>query len=520
MIFRYCVVSNGFDKMKNEAFLCLFFTFVCAEGFSAEKKSNPNVIFIYADDMGRGMLSYYGQKYISTPNIDRLFSEGTCFSNAYGCMFSAPARASLLTGYPDVRIDKWHKSNGGQLFQANTYDKLEQIERKIDEKRVKLPVGDLYLPQVFKKAGYITGQIGKLEWGSTTTRKEMREHGWDYYYGFLDHNRCHGYYPPFLFENDSIIFIKGNTHVDCAKTYESETPENYQKRWNMTGKTVYSQNLFLHKIIEFIHAHRNEPFFLFHSTTLPHGPVSIPAVHLEVKNNPELTEIEKEYASMVKMLDEHIGIIFDELEKLNLLDNTLIVFSVDNGHEIYYQNGNRCRKGPVRDMYGNAFDSWNYPFRSELAGDYFDGNNGMSGKKWSNLEGGVRVPLVFRWPSKIKMDRIVEQVVANYDLLPTFAEMLNVKLPIPKDGESLMPILFGLQDTLPIKRYVYIDSYEGPCIIDSDGWKLIYNKQYKEFRLFFLPDDYKEEKDLSRKYPMIVVNLKKQLEKELSLIDR
>lgn len=505
---RNCISSKT-------SFLCVSLLSATLPGIAKNKQAQPNVVFIYADDLGRGMLSHYGQKFISTPNIDRLFKEGTAFEYAYGCMFSAPARASMLTGYHDIHTQKWNISQGGRLADIKGYEDLEQIERELDSSRIELPTGDLLLPQVFKQAGYVTGQVGKLDWGFTATRRQMREHGWDYYCGYLDHQRAHFFYPSFLFENDSILPIPLNTHPTEGRGFENESPKTYEKRWNMEGKVVYSQNLFLEKMLGFIRRHQNEPFFLFHSTQLPHGPVAIPEIHPEVRDNKELSELEKEYASMVKMLDEHIGILLAELEKLHLFDNTIVIFSSDNGHETYYSVENRCRKSPNRDMKGNKFDAWDYPYRSDLTGDYLDGNNGMSGKKWMNWEGSVRVPLVFRWPSGIKKGRTVNQTAANYDLLPTFADLLKVNLTTPKDGVSLLPILLKGKKRLPDMRYVYVSSNDGPMIVDSDGWKLRYNKKLDKFRLHYLPDDYKEEKILNEKYPEVLFRLKTQLENEI-----
>lgn len=503
--------------MKNTHLFTLVFlnTLPFARNLSAQDAQRPNVILIYADDLGRGMLSYYGQKYISTPNIDRLFHEGTCFSQAYGCMYSAPARASLLTGYHDCRTDKWNISKGGQFKPTNTIDKVEVVEEKLNAERVRLPKGDLTLPLVFKQAGYVTGEVGKIDWGFAATRQQVRENGWDYYYGYLDHQRCHGYYPPFLFENDSIVHIEGNTLETCGKAYEKESPENYINRWDMTGKKVYSQHLFLDKMLQFIREHKDTPFFLYHPTQLPHGPVSVPEVHPEVKNNPELSEIEKEYASMVKMLDDHVGVLLKELEQLGLLENTIFIFTVDNGHETYYTNGNRVMKSPVRDMDGRPFDAWDYPYTSERTGDRFDGNNGFTGKKWMNWEGGIRIPLVFSWPGKIKAGKTSDQVVTNYDLLPTFADMLGVELPYAKDGESILPVLTGGEEILPSFRYIYLNSNEGPAIIDSDGWKLRYNRKLNRYRLHYIPGDYREERILNEEYPQIVNRLKQQLKKEI-----
>lgn len=487
-----------------------------ANAHPVEQKQLPNVVFVYADDMGRGMLSHYGQQLITTPNIDRLFAEGTSFNNAYGCMFSAPARASMLTGYNDCRHDKWFIEKGGLFRRADIKEAIDSVETVINSRIVKLPAQDLLLPQVFKEAGYVTGEIGKLDWGFTVSRQEIKDHGWDYYYGYLDHVRCHGYYPPFLFENGEIVKIPGNTHVNCAKAFETETPANYKKRWDMTGKAVYSQNLFINKAVDFIRKNKNHPFFLYHPTQLPHGPVAIPAVDPEIKDNPNLSELEKEYASMVKMLDNNVGVLVAELDRLGILENTIFIFSADNGHETYYTTGNRCRKGPARDTEGKRFDDWNYRYTSKRTGDRFNGNSGLTGKKWSNLEGGVRVPLVFRWPNKIKSNKQSKQLVSNYDLITTFADLLGVELPIKKDGISILSILENKCDKLSTMRYVCVNSPIGPAVIDSDGWKMIYNKKLKIARLYYLPEDQCELVDQMGKHPKVEQRLMHEVQKILN----
>ena len=471
----------------------------------------PNVVFIYADDMGRGMLSHFGQKIISTPHIDRIFQEGTGFEYAYGCMYSAPSRASMLTGYHDCRKDKWRIPRGGQLQEADTMEKWDSVENKVNAAHIELPPGDDYLPQIFKKAGYVTGQFGKLEWGFTATRKQMRTHGWDEYCGYLDHQRAHFYYPRFLYENDSIVYFPENHHPTSGRGFESESPENYRKRWDMTGKVTYSQGIFLDRIIHFIRKHKSEPFFLYHPTQLPHGPVAIKEVHPSVKNRTDLSEIEKEYASMVLKLDEHVGIILAELEKQGLLENTIIIFSADNGHETYYTNGKRCRKSPNRSMDNRKFDAWDFPYTSERTGDRFDGNDGMSGKKWMNWEGSVRVPLTLMWKGHIPAGRMSEQVVSHYDLLPTLADLLQVKLQTKKDGVSLLPVLVGGQERLNEERYVLLNAPEGPAVVSSNHWKLRYNRKRKEYRLHYLPEDYKEETILNALHPDRLNQLKEVL---------
>ncbi|MFV0585572.1 MAG: sulfatase-like hydrolase/transferase [Parabacteroides gordonii] len=468
----------------------------------------PNVIFIYADDMGKGMISAYGQRQFTTPNIDALIARGTSFDRAYGCMLSAPARASLLTGYHDCRRDKWAISGGGRYIPiTDDFSLIPEIEKDIDAGDIALKEGDYYLPQVFKQAGYVTAEVGKLEWGFTATRKQMREHGWDYYYGYLDHVRCHGFYPPFLFDNGEIVSIAGNTYRNCAKSMERESEAACRERWDRNGKAVYSQDLFLDKILTFIRENKNNPFFLFHPTQLPHGPVAIPAVHPELANNPNLTLLEKEYGSMVKMLDDHIGIIMSELRKLGLDKKTIIIFSADNGHELYYSQTGRCEK-PYKNMQtGELFDDYERKYYSDPGGDIFNGNAGMAGLKRSNLDGGVHIPLVFYGEGLVPVAQRREDLVSNYDLLPTIADMLNVSLPVGKDGISYRTALLAGEHIDP-KRYVVYGSNLGPGIVTNEGWKLRYCKKQGVYELYNLLDDPQERKNLIDKYPEKAEELK------------
>lgn len=477
------------------------------------QQSRPNVIMIYADDMGKGMLSVYGQRHFTTPNIDRLVEQGTSFSRAYGCMLSAPARASLLTGYHDCHTDKWSITRGSKYIGSYGADTsaVAAAERAIDNADRVLPEGDLYLAEVFKKAGYYTAQIGKLEYGFTATRRQMHRHGWDYWYGYLDHVRCHGYYPPFLFDRDSIVLVEGNTRANCGKTIEPESAAAFADRHDMSGKVHYSQDLFDQKITDYIRSHKSEPFFLFHPTQLPHGPVAVPAVYPELEADPDLTPIEKEYASMVKRLDETVGAIMQCLQDEGIADRTVIIFASDNGHEIYYSQQGRCEK-PYRNMVsGERFDDYRDKYRSSLSGDRFDGNMGMAGLKRSNLDGGAHIPLVIYMPSRAP--RRCDQLVSLYDLVPTFADMFDVGIKATKDGVSILPLI-GVDGRLSESRYVVCSSYIGPSIVDNSGWKLRHYAPANRFELYNLNDDPQEFNELSDKYPEQVERLKKILIEE------
>lgn len=461
--------------------------------YSIQKK--PNIILIYADDLGRGLLSSEGQQIIKTPNIDKLAKEGMRFENAYGSMFCAPARASLIKGYHDAHGGKWNITSGGAYMNISRGTlSQEEIESKINAQLDQVPDGEIFLPEVFNQAGYTTGEVGKLEWGFSTTHAQMERHGWDYYYGYLDHVRCHGFYPPFLFENGNLITIEGNKHINCGKSLEPETQEAFDKRWDMDGKSTYSQDLFLDKILNFIRANKDQPFFLYHPTQLPHGPVSIPKVAQEFKNDARLTQIEKEYASMVKMLDDHVGVIMNELKQLEIDDNTLVIFTSDNGHEIYYSQEGRILK-PIRNMQTGAFfDNINTKYYSEIAGDVFDGNDGMAGIKRSNWEGGARVPLIARWPGMIKPGASSNALVTNYDFMATMADLVGFQLPKEKDGISYLPALLGIENDT--HQHIVYSSFMGPAVVTKDGWKLRHFAKEDIFQLYYLPQDYKEENNI------------------------
>ncbi len=464
---------------------------------STDQESLPNVVFIYADDLGRGLLSSEGQKIIKTPNIDKLSAMGVRFENAYGSMFCAPARASLLTGYHDCQTDKWKIAAGGvykKLSQNKTLDNAS-IQQALDEQYGAIPEEEVFLAEVFQKAGYVTGQFGKLDWGFSTTHNQLKRHGWDYYYGYYDHVRCHGFYPPFLFENGKQLNIEGNTHADCGKTSERDENGGYEDRWNREGKKHYSQNLILDKLLAFIRDHRDDNFFLYHPTQLPHGPSVIPEIHKDFVNRPDLTEIEKTYASMVKMLDDHVGIIVEELQQLDLLDNTILVFSSDNGHEIYYPSDGKLIKPATKNIRGENIDNIHTKYYSETAVDVFDGNDGMAGIKRSNWEGGVRVPLIYYWKDKMEGGRTVDQLVANYDMMATWADFLNIQLPEDKHSQSYLPELLGNENPMS-RTYTVYASFMGAALVTNDGWKLRHYAPEDLFQLYYLPDDYREEKDL------------------------
>ncbi len=471
----------------------------------------PNIIYVYADDLGRGMLSCYGQQHFKTPNIDNLALNGVRFERAYGCAFCAPARASLISGIHDCHAGRWTFSSGGVYEQLGVTKTYEEISQLIDNTGyVDIPNTE-FLPHIVKKDGYFAGQIGKLEWGFATTDADIRKHGWDYHYGYYDHQQCHGFYPPFLFEDGKVVDIDGNTHPNCGLTLNCESEESRRIRYDMTGKKKYSQDLFNEKIVEFIHKHKDEPFFLYHPSQLPHGPISVPDIHPGVADCTELSLYEKEYASMVLRLDDTVGIITDTLKELGLLEDTLIFFSSDNGHELYYvEDGRGCARESV--ITGKVFDEIEAHFNTKESNDIFNGNSGLKGKKRSNSEGGVRVPLIACQLGKTPKGVVSNKLVSNYDLMPTLAELVGTEMPLGKDGVSYYSELVGEQSKG--HDYVVYGSHKGPGLTMRDGWKIRYLMSVKRFELYKVTEDYAEEKNLADEYPEKLRELAQLLLKE------
>ncbi|NLF40214.1 sulfatase-like hydrolase/transferase [bacterium] len=473
----------------------------------------PNVIFILADDLGRGMLSCYGQKHFQTPNIDRLSTGGARFTTAYGCSFCAPSRASLLTGMHDCHRGGWTYTRGG-IYRRVTDGRmtLDEVSELIHTISLNPERHETFLAQIPRQAGYVTAQIGKLEWGFATTDREVRRHGWDYHYGYYDHVDCHGFYPPYLFENGRQIAIPGNTRADCGKAPErDETSAQREERWDRRGRAVYSQDLFDEKILAFLREHRDRPFFLYHPSQLPHGPIIIPEVHPAVRDNPELTQYEKEYASMVLRLDHTVGLILDEIDRLGIADSTMVVFCSDNGHAVYYRHEGRCSS--TRDLRtGIPYDGVETKFYSDRGGDVFDGNDGMAGLKFSNWEGGVRIPFLVRWPGVVEPGRVSDRLIATYDFLPTLADVAGIECPPGKDGVSYMDELRGGSGRGRGAPVIFA-SGKGPALVTDDGWKLKFVSMPRRnlYQLFHLRGDYREECNCVFEHRLRVEELGRQL---------
>ena len=493
-------------------FLFLFLVAGCLQSHSASPRQ-PNIVFIYADDLGMGMLGCYGQQIVKTPNIDRLADQGITFTRVYSSQYCCPARASLLMGVHDSHANSYTQTRGGLVtaMEQNKWSPEEFSQKAESASTIKPSPHEVFLPQLLKKAGYVTGQFGKLDWGFTTWPGELKRHGWDHYTGYMDHERAHGFYPTFLWKDGGILPLPGNTRIDAGVT-----PEQYaegataKRRGNRKGKETYAPDVMLKEALNFMEANRRKPIFLFFSTNLPHGPVDIPpheniyrdntvirdAYASASGNNRECAAAAEEYASMVAKLDNQVGALVNKAKQLGIADHTIFIFAADNGHEIYY----RTDKGRGRGLnyHGGILDATGEVLDVFRANRGTIGPNGkmvdLAGLKWTNHEGGIRIPLIVSCPGTIPQGKVCRSMIANYDHMATFAELAGIPMPAGKDSVSYAPVLQGK----PIKKehqHVVIDH----SVITRDGWKL--TRKGNDWLLFNLTKDPGERRNLATEQP-------------------
>ena len=375
----------------------------------------PNIIFILADDLGYGDLSCFGQTNFSTPRIDRLAEEGMRLTNHYaGSTVCAPSRACLLAGQ--------HTGHVYQRFNGNVQFRPDPDDRTV--------------ARLLKDAGYATAMIGKSglscnsEDGSLPNRK-----GFDHFFGYVSHRAAHRYYPEQLWRNGAPVGY----------------PDNHDK-----SGAQYSGDLFLADALQFIERHKNGPFFLHLSLQQPHADLAVPLKwkepflekyeetpfeggHYRAESHPKAT-----YAGMVTYLDHTVGKIIDKLREANVSENTLVIFSSDNGA---MSEGGWSRR-------------------------YFNSSGPLRGGKRDLYEGGIRVPTIAWWPGKVAPGSESPHVSAFWDFLPTVCEIIGVQTPSNTDGISYLPTLLGKgeQQTHP---YLYWEFYEqgGKQAVRMGKWK-------------------------------------------------
>ncbi len=464
---------------------CLVILAGCDAPKVSEEATPPNIVYILADDLGYGEVGVYGQEKIRTPNIDRLATEGMLFTQHYsGSPVCAPSRGTLLTGQ--------HTGN------AYIRDNKEMGGWGPEEPEGQLPLPDsaFTIPELMKHAGYQTAVIGKWGLGGPDSEGHPNNQGVDHFYGYLCQRVAHNYYPTHLWRNDEKDMLPGNSWFSAHQKIEAPLPSaaDYEERY---AGTTYAPDKMLDESISFIRQNAEKPFFLLYASPIPHVALQVPqpSVAEYVDAFPETPYLGQKsylphpapraaYAAMITHLDNEVGRIMEELDALGIADNTIVMFSSDNG-----------------PTYAGGADQ-----------EFFESAGPLRGLKGSLYEGGVRVPMIAKWPRRIKAGSQTEHVSAFWDIMPTLADAINMPVPEWTDGISFLPTLVG--DEAQAKHdYLYWEyhSLGGMQAVRMGDWKGVRTGLHKDasaaIQLYDLSTDLSEFTDVSVANPEVVARI-------------
>lgn len=456
----------------------------------AQTPSTPNIIYIYADDLGYGELGCYGQQKIRTPHLDQLAQEGMRFTQHYSSApVCAPSRYMLMTG-----------QQPGHAYIRGNYE-LGGYTDSTEGGQLPLYPHAMTLAKMLKEKGYRTALIGKWGLGAVGTSGSPLQQGFDYYYGYLDQKQAHNYYPTHLWENDRWDTLKNSpTQVHSSINPRTATDADFNK---FIGQE-YAPTKMTEKAIQFLNDNRKKPFFLYLPYTLPHLALQVPPQYL----NPYLKEFvdtpyygsngyapckypKATYAAMISFLDEQVGMIMKQLKKIGLEQNTLVLFSSDNGTS----------------------------FSPGVDYSFFNSVGGLRGLKMELYEGGIRVPFIARWPGKIAKNSSSNLLSIQYDMMATLAELTGIK-SIPTDGISFLPTLLGQTEKQQQHHFLYFEYPEngGQIAVRLGDWKGIRKNLKKDhfapWELYNLKTDPFEKQNLATQNPAILAEMDKIVARE------
>ncbi|MDR1202491.1 MAG: arylsulfatase [Tannerellaceae bacterium] len=458
-------------------------------------KQKPNIIYILTDDLGYAELGCYGQEKIETPHIDQLAQNGIRFTQNYsGSPVSAPSRCITFTGLHSGH--SYIRGNDEMPERGNVWSHAAMLADSTLEGQRPLPKGTVTIPLILKQAGYVTACMGKWGLGYPGSEGTPNKMGFDFFYGYNCQRQAHTYYPPFLYRNESREFLPNSLFEPNTKLPTGADPYNNDSYANYTQK-VYSGDIIYEETIKWMEKHSDKPFFLAWTTPLTHVPLQVPEKWVKYyvdkfgDEKPYLGDKgyypcrypHATYAAMVSYLDEQVGGLIDKLKELGIYDNTIILFTSDNGPTF---NG-----GSDSPWFDSA-----KPFVSDV-------NWG----KTSLREGGIRVPLIVTWEDNIKKNTVSNHIMASWDIMPTLCELAGITPP-KTDGISFVPELFGKNQ--PKHEYLYWEYPEngGSKAVRMGKWKGltqdIKTEGESKMLLFDIENDILEKNDLSSKYPYIV----------------
>ncbi|MEQ9439547.1 MAG: arylsulfatase [Cyclobacteriaceae bacterium] len=473
---------NYWKKLTPGRLTAFLFCAATIAGCASEAQKNqeetstappPNIIYILADDLGYGDLSCYGQDQFATPNIDRLAAQGMRFTQHYsGSTVCAPSRSALMTGlhtgHTPIRGNKEVQPEG-------QYPMADSV---------------VTLAETLKQAGYTTGAFGKWGLGYPGSEGDPNQQGFDEFFGYNCQRFGHHYYPHHLWHNQDSVVLEANAG---------------------TQKGTYAPSLIHEETLSFIEQHQDEPFFLFVPSIIPHAELIAPDSILDQyrgKYPPEAPyqgvdggenyrqgpyESQEEphaaFVAMVSVLDQQVGEIMQKVEYLGLAENTLIIFTSDNGP---HQEGGADP-------------------------EYFDSNGPLRGFKRDLYEGGIRVPMIARWPDHIAAGSQSDHVSAFWDVFPTLAEVAGIPEQSSVDGISFLPTLLG-EGTQPKHDYLYWEFHEkgGRLAARKGDWKVVqYNvleNPDSPIELYNLAEDVSEVHNVAAEHPEVVAEMEEILQ--------
>ncbi|HEY8505201.1 MAG TPA: arylsulfatase [Gemmataceae bacterium] len=440
----------------------------------------PNIVYILADDLGYNDVGCYGQQKIRTPNIDRLAKEGMRFTQHYsGSPVCAPSRCCLMTGY-----------HTGHAYIRTNRGGFEK------EGQEPIPPDTRTLARLLKRQGYATIGVGKWGLGGPDSTGLPTEQGFDSWFGYLCQAHAHNHYPSYLRRGAERVELKNPEFAAHQRLKEApQGPRGYDR---FKG-TQYAPDLMAEEALRQVRAHKDRPFFLYYATTVPHVAIQVPDDSLEeyLGKFPETPYIGEKgylphpapragYAAMITRMDRDVGRILDLIKELGLEDDTLVFFSSDNG-----------------PTYNGGTDS-----------EFFDSNGPLRGLKGSVYEGGIRVPMIARWPGKIAAGSTTDHPSAFWDLMPTVLEAVGAEPPGDIDGISFLPTLLG-KGGQKQHEYLYWELGNQQAVRAGD-WKLVrvWNRKTKQpaEELFNLKEDLAESKDLAGERPAELARMRRLME--------
>ena len=460
-----------------------------------EKQNRPNIIYILADDLGYGELGVYGQELIETPHIDALANTGMRFLQHYsGSPVCAPARSVLMTGHHSGHTHI--RGNDEWTERGDTWDYEAMFDNPFLEGQRPLPDSIITVAEILQNAGYKTGMVGKWGLGAPTTEGVPNKQGFDLFYGYNCQRQAHTLYPMHLWKNEVRDLLDNKMVPPHSNLKQGADPSN-PASYNDFQLNDYAPELMHKEALNFIDENKEKSFFLYYASPLPHVPLQAPKRWVEYyqkKFGPEKPYMGKSYfpnptpratyAAMISYLDEQVGDIVAKLQDLGLYENTLIIFTSDNGPT--YSGGA-----------DTPFFESAKPFKTE-----------RGGAKGYLHEGGIRVPMIASWPGHIEPNSKSDHLSAFYDVLPTMCEIIGLPIPDQTDGISLLPTLLNNSQK---KKHEYLywefPAYNGQQAVRIGKWKGIRKDIFDgnlEVELYDLNNDIQEQNNLATQYPEVV----------------